>query len=153
MAFGDVCRAVLALACNFVDLAKVADRFGAHSGLFAELVEGVPFFGIGVVFTGEDLVHLCLVVEVLASDGAWLDTETLGGGVEPAQGDAVFLHYLLFGHPVGEDILFFGDSCVFKCDLSVRCLVEFFSGDADRAVGEALEWDGVEFNDAVESGA
>ena len=153
MAFGDVCRAVLALACDFVGPAEVADRFGAHSGLLSELVEGVPFFWIGVVFSCECLVYFGFVVEILASDYARLDAETLGGGVEPAQGDAVFLHYLLFGHPVGEDVLFFGDSCVFKCDLSVRCLVEIFSGDADRAVGKALEWDGVEFNDAVESGA
>lgn len=117
------------------------------------MVEGVPFFWIGVVFSCECLVYFGFVVEILASDYARLDAETLGGGVEPAHGDAVFLHYLLFGHPVGEDVLFFGDSCVFKCDLSVRCLVEIFSGDADSAVGEALEWDGVEFNDAVESGA
>lgn len=151
LAFGNIGGAVLALTGDFVRIAEVAYGFGAHSGLLSELVEGVPFLGIGVIFSGECLVYLGFVVEVLAAYDAWLDSEAFCGGVQPADGDAVFFHYLFFGHPVGKDVFFFGGArALYR---SACSLVEVFSGDSDRPVGEAFEWDAVALDDAVEGGA
>ena len=53
--------------------AEVADGFGAHSGCFSQLVEGVPLFCVGVIGASEDGLHHVLFVEVSVANDAWFD--------------------------------------------------------------------------------
>lgn len=74
--FGDVCDSVFPFSLDFVTFAEVADGFGAHSGHFSKLVEGVPLFCVGVIGACEDGFHHVLFVEVAVANDAWFDLMT-----------------------------------------------------------------------------
>ncbi len=140
LGFVDVGYAVFAFAADFVGFAVVTDGFGAHSALFADLVEGVPLLAVAEVVLCEYGIDLVFVVEVFASNGFGLDAVTFDCGVEPAERDSVFFHYLFFGHPVAEDVVFFGRAGLRDSGCGV---VKVFAADADCAVGESFEFDAV----------
>ena len=150
LAFGYIGNAISALAGDFVRLAEVADGFGAHSGLLAELVECVPLRRVGEILVFEVFFKAVFVVEVLASDDEGEYSFAFGFVVEPARTYVVLFHNFFFGEVVVEDDVFLvrgvgeGEDGDF---------VEVFSGNSDCPVGEVFEGDGVEFYDAVECGA